>query len=159
VDSGQLVGIIIGIIVVAAIIAAVLFFNRKRKADADRNRAAEMREKAKADELGAREREAKAARAEADAKQAEVDAERLRQEAREKQEEAARVRVASQEQLRKADELDPDVVTADRGADRDDENAPGQPQTRAEAGTRGRGDAAPDHNGAEEPPGERPRNL
>ena len=73
-----------------------------------------MREKAKADEFGAREREAKAARAEADAQQAELDAERLRQEARGRQEEAEKVRTNAQEQLRKADEVDPDVVTSKR---------------------------------------------
>ncbi|GAP56345.1 hypothetical protein AHiyo6_29100 [Arthrobacter sp. Hiyo6] len=117
-NSGQIVGIIIGVVVVLAIIAAVVYLNRKRKVAADRNRAFEMREEAKAAELGAREHEAKAARAEADAKQAEVEAERLRREARDKQQEAANVRTSSQEQLRKADELDPDVITADqRGAE------------------------------------------
>ena len=96
VDSGQLIGIIIGIVVVLAIVAVAVMVSRKRKVAADRNRAAEMREQAKADELAAREREAKAARAEADAQQAEVEAERLRQEARSRQEEAEKVRSGAQ---------------------------------------------------------------
>jgi FtsZ-interacting cell division protein ZipA len=130
VDSGQVIGIIIGVIVVLAIVAAAIAFNRRRKVAADRDRAAAMREQAKTDERGAREREAKAARAEADAKQAEVDAERLREEARNRQSEAESVRAGAQEQLRKADELDPDVVTTERGD--------------AQAGTQGQRDAAGD---------------
>ena len=112
-DSGQLVGIIVGIIVVLAIVVVAVFLSRKRKVAANR-KAAEIREKAKADEFTAREREAKAARAHADAKQAEVDAERLRKEALGRQQEAESARAGSQEQLRKADELDPDVVTSKR---------------------------------------------
>ena len=52
-DSGQLVGIIVGIVVVLAIIAVAIYLSRKRKTAADRNRAAEMREKAEADQLAA----------------------------------------------------------------------------------------------------------
>jgi FtsZ-interacting cell division protein ZipA len=162
VDSGQLVWIIIGVVVVLAIIAAAVYFNRKRKVDADRNRAAEMREKAKTDELGAREREAKAARAEADAKQAEVDAERLRRDARDKQQEAEGVRATSQEQLRKADELDPDVVTSGRGAEPGEnvserQDSPDEPRTDRRADT-GAGTRSDDGD-ADGTPGERPRNL
>ena len=137
-DSGQLIGIIVGIVVVLAIVAVAVMISRKRKVAADRNRAAEMREQAKADEFAAREREAKAARAEADAQEAELEAERLRQEARGRQEEAESVRSGAQEQLRKADEVDPDVVTSEReGAAREmptradlrSERATGEPAT------------------------------
>jgi hypothetical protein len=41
----------------------------------------------------------------------------LRQEARKRQEEAESVRSGAQEQLRKADEVDPDVVTSERGGE------------------------------------------
>ncbi len=99
-----------------AIVAVVTMPSRKRKVEANRNKAVEMREQAKTEEIGAREREAQAARAEADAKQAEVEAERLREEARARQQEAEQVRAGAQEQLRKADELDPDVVTTERDA-------------------------------------------
>ena len=52
-DSGQLVGIIVGIVVVLAIVAVAIFLSRKRKVEANRNKAAEIREKAKADEFTA----------------------------------------------------------------------------------------------------------
>lgn len=114
-DSGQLVWIIVGIVVVLAIVAVAVNISRKRKTEADRHRAAEMREKAEADQLAAKEHEAKAARAEADAKAAEVEAERLRQQARGTQQEAASVRANAEEQLRKADDVDPDVARSGRG--------------------------------------------
>jgi FtsZ-interacting cell division protein ZipA len=166
VDAGQLIGIIVGIVVVLAIIAVAIVFSRKRKVDADRNRAAEIREKAKADEITAREREAKAARAEAEAQEAEVNAERLRQEARGRQQEAGTVRSGAQEQLRKADEMDPDVVTSRRG------DASARDETTGDASSRGaragRDRNGPDrvagddgtHNRGEDPnKGDRPRNL
>ncbi|XTR51499.1 hypothetical protein ACOM2C_15280 [Pseudarthrobacter sp. So.54] len=114
-DSGQLIGLIVGIVVVLAIVIVAIMLGRKRKAAANRTKAVEMREQARTEEIGAREREAKAARAEADAKQAEVEAERLREEARGRQQEAEQVRSGVQDQLRKADELDPDVATGKRG--------------------------------------------
>jgi len=155
VDSGQLIGIIIAIIVVLAILAAAVVLGRKRKEGANRNRAVEMREQAKAEELGAKEREAKAMRAEADAKQAEVEAERLREEARGRQAEAADVRAGVQEQRRKADELDPDVVTTERGGKDDGEDM------RRDRGARNPVDTEPGTRPApdDHPHGDRPRNL
>lgn len=168
-DSGQLVAIIIGIIVVLAVVAVAIILSRKRKVQANRTRAAEIRERAQADEFSAKEREAKAARAEADAQQAEVEAERLRREALERQREAESVRAESQEQLRKADELDPDVVTGQRGDARPggggaaDETAraggaPGQLHggraSQEDAGDGAARTAADDQNR-----GDRPRNL
>ena len=117
VDSGQLIGIIVGIVVVLAIVAVAVMISRKRKVAADRNKAAEMREQAKADEFAAREREAKAARAEADAQEAALEAERKRKEALVIKEEAHRVGSGAQEQLSKADEIDPDVVTSEQRED------------------------------------------
>jgi len=141
VDSGQLIGIIIGVVVVIAIVVAVTMFSRKRKVEANRNKAVEMREQAKTEEIGAREREAKAARAEADAKQAEVEAERLREEARERQQEAEHVRAGAQDQLRKADELDPDVVTTERDSQTPREAA-GNGELRRDRGDRNPASAA-----------------
>jgi len=105
-----------------------LYFSRRRKTEADRNRAAEMREKAEADQLAAREHEAKAARAESDAKAAEVEAERLRMQARGTQQEAAAVRAGAEEQFRRADDVDPDVVTTERGDARAQEVHTGETQ-------------------------------
>ncbi|MCU1548383.1 MAG: hypothetical protein JWO29_1334 [Arthrobacter sp.] len=160
VDSGQLIGIIVGIVVVLAIVAVAIFLSRKRKVAADRNRAAEIREKAKADELTAREREAKAARAEADAQEAEVNAERLRQEARGRQQEAETVRSGAQEQLRKADELDPDVATSKGGDAGTRKDTTGGEKSRQDnvrdQATRDGGS----HNlGDNHPRGDRPKNL
>ena len=185
-DSGQLVGIIVGIVVVLAIIAVALYFSRKRKTDADRNRAAEMREKAEADQLAARDHEAKAARAEADAKAAEVEAERLRMQARGTQQEAAAVRAGAEEQLRRADDVDPDVATTERDDARGHEAGTRESQPHEElrrdeelrpqeelrrdrsdrdrpAGTGGvvghPGESAAERRDAEDPRDERPRNL
>lgn len=133
-DSGQLVWIIIVIVVALAIVGLVVFFGRKRKLNADRSRAVEMRQQAETDELGAREGEAKAARAEADAQQAEVDAERLRREARDRQEEARTVREGSQERVREADQLDPDV---DAGGRRDAQTGEGRSGPGGDAGQPG----------------------
>jgi FtsZ-interacting cell division protein ZipA len=170
VDSGQLVGIIVGIVVVLAIVAVAIFLSRKRKVEANRTKAAEIREQAKADEFTAKEREAKAARAEADAKQAEVDAERLRKEALGRQKEAEGARAGSQEQLRKADELDPDVVTAERGDARSGEGSNRAGETRNDAAgeqlRRDRtaresaaGDGTTHSPGDDQNRGDRPRNL
>lgn len=168
-DSGQLVGIIVGVVVVLAIVAVAIYFSRKRKTAADRNRAAEMREKAEADQLAARDHEAKAARAEADAKAAEVEAERLRMQARGTQQEAQNVRTGAEEQLRRADEVDPDVVTTER-SDAETRDAQPQEELRRDRGDRERPaasgdtaaireDAAAERRDTEDPHGERPRNL
>lgn len=165
-DSGQLVGIIVGIIVVLAIVVVAVFLSRKRRVAANREKAAEIREKAKADEFTAREREAKAARAHADAKQAEVDAERLRKEALGRQQEAESARAGSQEQLRKADELDPDVVTERKDARTGDGRTAGETsndaageQLRRDRTGRDNADSGTYSPGENENPGERPRNL
>jgi FtsZ-interacting cell division protein ZipA len=165
VDSGQLIGIIIGVIVVLAIIAVAVVLSRKRKVEGNRNKAVEMREQAKADELGAKEREARALRAEADAKQAEVESERLREEARGTQREAETVRADVEEKRRKADELDPDVVTGKGGENQPRNEAPrggtGGEELRRDRGARnhvegGTGTPPPEDD---QPRGDRPRNL
>ena len=187
VDSGQLIGLIIGVVVVIVIVVVATMLSRKRKVEANRHEAAEIREQARTDEIGAREREAKAARAEADAQQAEVEAERLREESRARQEEAEKVRAGTQEQLRKADELDPDGAATERDAqsrdqlpgetggagelrrDRSARNPSSGEQTATPGGDSGTGqvpgskvppEPAPQEPArTEEPRGDNPRNL
>jgi hypothetical protein len=132
-----LIWVIIAIVVVAIIAALVVAANKKKK-ERDRSRAGEIREQASTQaatvqqrEAHARETEAQAAqaRAEADRKQAEAD--RLEAEARERADKAGAHRQEHEENLRRADELDPDVNTKS-----DDYAGPGT--TRAQAGGEGR---------------------
>jgi hypothetical protein len=113
-----LIWVIVAIIVIA-VIAAVVAASTKRKKEQNRARAGELREQAAAQATGLQQREAHAretearaaeARAEADRKQAE--AERLEAEARDRHETAAGYRDQHAENLRRADELDPDVDTS-----------------------------------------------
>jgi F0F1-type ATP synthase membrane subunit b/b' len=110
-STGTTIAIVVVVVVVIVIVILAITLGRRSKVNADRRRATNLREQAAQDELGAREHEAAAARADADAKQAEVDAERLRREAADRAAEAGDVRAKSDEQLRRADELDPDVRT------------------------------------------------
>ena len=114
-----LIWVIVAIILIA-VIAAVVAASTKRKRAKNRTRAGELREQAAAQATGLQQREAHAretearaaeARAEADRKQAE--AERLEAEARDRHETAAGYRGQHVENLRRADELDPDVDTRD----------------------------------------------
>ncbi|MEY9953627.1 hypothetical protein [Leifsonia sp. EB34] len=122
---GWIVLIVVIVVVVVGIIVVVSTVGRRRRLEADRVKAAELREAASRDELAARDREAKSARAAADAKQAEVEAERLRREADERERAAAAAREEQQDKLSRADDVDPDVrtdrhgnrVVADDGAD------------------------------------------
>jgi hypothetical protein len=116
-----LIWVIVAIIVIA-VIAAVVAAATKRKQAKNRTRAGELREQAAAQATGLQQREAHAretearaaeARAEADRKQAE--AERLEAEARDRHETAAGYRGQHVENLRRADELDPDVDTSHEG--------------------------------------------
>jgi hypothetical protein len=116
-----LIWVIVAIILIA-VIAAVVAASTKRKRAKNRTRAGELREQAAAQATGLQQREAHAretearaaeARAEADRKQAE--AERLEAEARDRHQTAAGYRGQHVENLRRADELDPDVDTTDEG--------------------------------------------
>ena len=130
-----LIWVIVAIIVIA-VIAAVVAASTKRKQQQHRTRAGELREQAAAQATGLQQREAHAretearaaeARAEADRKQAE--AERLAAEARDRHETAAGYRDQHAENLRRADELDPDVDT------RRDDYEPPAAAAGSEAGT------------------------
>lgn len=120
--------IIIAIVVLIVLIALFSLMSKKRK-EAHREEAANLREEAHGQQPELRDREAKAA-------QSRANADQLRAEAERKQAEADRMNVkadkhessyrSAQEehdaQLRKADELDPDVRTDGNGRrlDRDD---------------------------------------
>jgi hypothetical protein len=112
-----LIWVIVAIIVIA-VIAAVVAASTKRKQQQNRSRAGELREQAAAQATGlqqreahARETEARAAEARAEADRKRAEAERLEAEARDRHETAAGYREQHAENLRRADELDPDVDT------------------------------------------------
>ena len=112
-----LIWVIVAIIVIA-VIAAVVAASTKRKQQQRRTRAGELREQAAAQATGlqqreahARETEARAAEAHAEAERKQAEAERLEAEARHRHETAAGHRDQHAENLRRADELDPDVDT------------------------------------------------
>jgi hypothetical protein len=116
-----LIWVIVAIIVIA-VIAAVVAASTKRKKQQNRTRAGELREQAAAQATGlqqreahARETEARAAEARAEAERKQAEADRLEAEARDRHETAAGYRDQQAENLRRADELDPDVDT--RGDD------------------------------------------
>lgn len=120
--TGWIVLIVVVVVVVAIIVAITMTVGRRRKLEADRHTAEELRVAARDDDLAAREREAKASRAAADAKEAEVEAERRRREAEAHAAEAADARASVDEKLTRADQVDPDVRT-DRTAGRAQEQA------------------------------------
>jgi len=112
-----LIWVIVAIIVIA-VIAAVVAASTKRKKQQNRTRAGELREQAAAQATGlqqreahARETEARAAEARAEAERRQAEADRLEAEARDRHETAAGYRDQHAENLRRADELDPDVDT------------------------------------------------
>ncbi len=112
-----LIWVIVAIIVIA-VIAAVIAASTKRKQEQNRTRAGELREQAAAQATGlqqreahARETEARAAEARAEAERKQAEADRLEAEARDRHETAAGYRDQHEENLRRADELDPDVDT------------------------------------------------
>ncbi len=115
-NAATTIGILVVIVIVIAIVVVVLFVGRRRRLEANRVKATEIRKSAQDDAFAAREGEAKAASAAADAKQAEVDAERLRRESTARDEEANAARAHANEQLNKADRIDPDVARRDREA-------------------------------------------
>jgi len=112
-NAATTIGILVVIVIV--VIVVVLFVGRRRRLEANRVKATEIRKSAQDDAFAAREGEAKAASAAADAKQAEVDAERLRRESTARDEEANAARAHANEQLNKADRIDPDIPRRDRG--------------------------------------------
>lgn len=101
--------IAIAVVIVIIIIVLITVFVRSRRRELASRHATELRQSARDDALEAQERDAEAARANAAAKQAEVDAERLRREAAERQNDAQAAQSHVDDQVRRADEIDPDV--------------------------------------------------
>jgi hypothetical protein len=121
-ETGTVIAIIVAIIIVGAIVAFVLSRSGARRTEADRAKAAEIREQADQHDRELREREASAAETKARAEMArveaqkrELEAERLAAEADSRSESAAAVRQERDEQLRRADRRDPDVLTDKEG--------------------------------------------
>ena len=115
-STESIIWLVVVAVVVIAIIAAVAAAANKRKKAHNRERAAEIREyattqatKLEKHEARARETEAAAAASRAEAERKAAEAQRLEAEAAERQHVAAAHRDEHQEQLRRADELDPDV--------------------------------------------------
>lgn len=109
------VWIIVALVVIALVAVIAVMANRKKR-ERNRAQATELREKARHEatdiqrkEALARETEAKAAAARAEADRRAAEAERLEAEAQQRAHAAGQRRDEHQEQLRRADELDPDV--------------------------------------------------
>ena len=104
---------------IAIIVVAVLMTSRRRReahAEAERRKAADLRQQAYESDVARREREAAAASADAAAKQAEaeamqakLEAERLARESASHRADAQQLQTESDERLQKADRVDPDV--------------------------------------------------
>ena len=126
-ETSTIIWIIVGIIVIIAIVVIVMLVTRRRRheahLEAERKKAADLRQNAYESDVARREREADAAAAAAAAKQAEADAmaarlesERLARESAAHQADAQQLRTETDERLRKADAVDPDVVTDESAA-------------------------------------------
>jgi hypothetical protein len=114
--------IIVAVIIVGAIVAFVMSRSGARRAEAERSKAAEIREKASEHDRLLRESEANAAEARArsemarvEAEKRQLDAERLTMEAENRSGSAEAIREKRDEQLRLADLRDPDVRTDQDG--------------------------------------------
>lgn len=137
-ETSTIVWIIVGIIIVIAIIVFAYFAtSRKRreaKVEADRRKAAELRDDAYEKDVAARESQADAARtqaaakqAEADAMKAKLDADRLASESTARAADAAELQAETDQRLRKADAVDPDVGADGKpDHDTDTDTAPGR---------------------------------
>ena len=106
------------VVVVVAVALAVTAGKRKRQ-EADRSRAAELRDQAATQTVGieqreahVRETEARAETARAEAEQKLAQAERLEAEAQDRRSTVGEYRARHADSLREADEIDPDVPAA-----------------------------------------------
>ena len=126
--SSTIVWIVVAVIVVLAIIAFVVSRSRGRRVEAERNKAAEIRDEAaehdrrlRAEEAESAETRARAQMAEAEAQKRQLEAERLASEAEDRSQGAEAVRQERDERLRMADKHDPDVRTDKEGYRIDDD--------------------------------------
>ena len=128
-EVSTIIWIIVAIIVVGGIVAFVRSRSGARRAEAERTKAAEIRDQAGEHDRRLRENEASAAEARAradmaraEAQRQELEAERLAEQAQDRSDSAAAVREKRDQQLRDADLRDPDVRT-DKEGHRIDESA------------------------------------
>lgn len=103
--------IIIAVIVILLLIILGVVAGKRRRAaqqEADRKRAAELREQAEREKVDVQERELKARESSLQADKARLEAERQQQAARDQEREAQEAREGLDGRLREADELDPE---------------------------------------------------
>ena len=117
----QSVWLVIAIIVLLAVIGLVVRMASRRKVEADRTRANELRAQGDRTRLHASEEEANAASADARARQARVEAEKLELEAEARARDARESRHLAEEHHQRAAELDPDMDGRREGALEGDE--------------------------------------
>ncbi|HSF98294.1 MAG TPA: hypothetical protein VLA55_06345 [Ornithinibacter sp.] len=117
-ETSTIIWIVVAVLVVAAVVALLASRSGQRRAEAERARAAQIREEVQGYDRALREREASAAEARgraemarAEAAKHELEAERLAAEAGHRLEDAEAVRRERDEKLRMADRRDPDVRT------------------------------------------------
>jgi len=122
-STTQVIGLIVGIIIVLVVIALIVQMGRKKKGEANRAKATELREEGDRTKLKANEQEANAASADAKAKQARVEAEKLQRQAEARAHDAQETRGRAQEHHQKAAELDPDGHGRSERNGRPDDNA------------------------------------
>lgn len=103
--------VIIALIVLAAIVVIALIMSamRKRKQEANRTRAAELREEARSGATGIPEAQVRADQEAAEAEQRRIEAEKAERRAAESHQQVAQQQAQHEEKVRAADRLDPDV--------------------------------------------------
>lgn len=116
-----MVWLVAAIIVLFVVIGLVVRMGSRRKVEADRARANELRAEGDRTRLHASEEEANAASADARARQARVEAEKLELEAEARARDARESRHLAEEHHQRAAELDPDMDGHREGAPERDE--------------------------------------
>ena len=123
-DNGAVVWVVIALVVLALVIAVVMVrrSHGASRVEGQRDEARELRARAEADQVDLQRREAEAAKVDAQARMAQAeadaraaDAAALQVQARERAEHADTSRAELDQQLRRADEIDPDVRTDEAG--------------------------------------------
>lgn len=107
----SLIGIVVAIVIVLIVVGLLVRVGRRRKVEADRTKANELRQEGERTQLMAREQEANAASVDAKAGQARVEVEKLDREAAAKAQGAQVSRERAQKHHEQAAELDPDTDT------------------------------------------------
>lgn len=150
--DNAVIWIIVGVVVLALLVVLAVALSRRQgrvQLERRQNEARELREKAAQDQIDVRHREAEAARVDAEARLAHADAEARAADAQAKEadarrrvEEVGEARAEAEADLRRADEIDPDVP--EDGSTRDASTVDDGPPTNERPGSdaqRGRHEA------------------